>query len=336
MKDEIEVVVDKDGNVTTLLNGKLHSFKDRPSFVNNADNERMWHKNGVFHREGNKPAYIKIMKHKSLGSVEVEIITREWYVDGVFHRDGDKPVDHVKTKRFNKDGKLISKQSIKKWYKNGSIHRDGDKPAMIEKQKKLNLESGDTDYAWDYYFYKSDQEHRDGDKPSYIHNTVSCIDGNTYFYEVVRYCKYGKLHRDGDKPAVTKTEFDNGELILNLECYFINGRNHRDGDKPAYFSFDHAGEVTKFFKMGKLHRCKEPASIIRKEDTVYVEFYSKGNVCQQRNSFFNFYLLNQLKTVSSDFDNVFLGEFPNQNLSSILFAITGVNHINGYPETEGE
>ena len=336
MKDKVEVVVGKHGSVSTLLNGKLHSFKDRPSLVSPDGKEKSWHKNGVYHRDGGKPAFIKVSEYEPSGA-KVKTVTREWYVDGSLHRDMDKPAEHVKTKRFNKDGLLISKESIKKWYKKGVSHRDGDKPAMIEKQKKLNLASGDTDYSWDYYFYKFNNEHRDGDKPSYIHNTVTSIDGYNYSYEVVRYCKNDKLHRDGDKPAVTKKEYNEGELILSLECYFVNGRNHRDGDKPAEIRFDPDGEIVKFYKMGKLHRMDKPAFMFKTDNKVFIEFYDRGTVCEERNIFFNQYLLDELKFMSYDFNQVSPGDFPNNYLSSILFSITGKDYINGYPVTnEGE
>ena len=67
----------------------------------------IWVKNGLLHRDGDKPA--EIYANGSLA----------WYKNDLVHREGDKPAD------INSDGDLL-------WSKNGYWHRDGDKPARIE------------------------------------------------------------------------------------------------------------------------------------------------------------------------------------------------------------
>ena len=95
----------RDGSHTKAANGTL-----------------AWYKNGEYHREGDKPAYID-----ADGSLE-------WYKNGQFHRDDDKPA------YIGADGSL-------EWYKNGLRHRDGDKPAFIGSKGTL---------SW----YKNDKCHR--------------------------------------------------------------------------------------------------------------------------------------------------------------------------------
>ena len=68
-----------------------HTEKDR-------NGNLIWLKNGLRHRDGDKPAYIGV--NGNLG----------WYQNGELHRDGDKPAV------IGRDGDLI-------WYKNGQRHR---------------------------------------------------------------------------------------------------------------------------------------------------------------------------------------------------------------------
>ena len=86
------------------------------------DGSRVWYKNGVYHRDDDKPARIYATG------------TLVWFKNGQIHRDGDRPA------RIYEDGAL-------NWFKNGQHHRDGDKPAQI----------GMTGYlGW----YKSGLQHR--------------------------------------------------------------------------------------------------------------------------------------------------------------------------------
>jgi hypothetical protein len=70
----------------------------------------VWFKNGVYHRDGDKPAYIG-----SDGSLA-------WFKNGVYHRDGDKPAV------IWSDGGLV-------WVKNGHGHRTTG-PTVIRPNKK--------------------------------------------------------------------------------------------------------------------------------------------------------------------------------------------------------
>jgi hypothetical protein len=86
------------------------------------DGSLEWRKDGLVHRDGDKPARIYWNG------------TLVWFKNGQIHRDGDKPA------RIYADGAL-------NWFKNGQYHRDGDKPAQI----------GMTGYlGW----YKSGLQHR--------------------------------------------------------------------------------------------------------------------------------------------------------------------------------
>jgi hypothetical protein len=85
----------------------LASYKDGSHTRKYSDGTLAWLKNGRYHRDGNKPAYI--------GTDD----TLQWYKNGHWQRDGDKPA------RISADGSL-------EWWKNGHLHRDGDKPARIE------------------------------------------------------------------------------------------------------------------------------------------------------------------------------------------------------------
>lgn len=91
-------------NGRTYKNGMLHSFHDKPK-KNIKTGDLYWYKDGLIHREGDRPAYISKNYHI-------------WYKNGKIHRDGDNPA--------------IVKDSYMCWYKNGEIHRDNDQPAIID------------------------------------------------------------------------------------------------------------------------------------------------------------------------------------------------------------
>jgi hypothetical protein len=71
-----------------------------------ADDTLLWCKNGLHHRDGDRPAWINT--HDDL----------IWWQNGERHRDGDKPA-------------FIGADSSLRWYQNGWLHRDGDRPAVI-------------------------------------------------------------------------------------------------------------------------------------------------------------------------------------------------------------
>lgn len=94
-----------------------------------------WTKDGVLHRDGDKPARISPdglcewwfdgERHRSNDKPAVLSANgyrREWWVNGVLHRDGDKPA--VVTYRYECVAELM-------WARNGEVHRDGNKPAYV-------------------------------------------------------------------------------------------------------------------------------------------------------------------------------------------------------------
>ena len=84
--------------------GELHNINDLPAIIHK-DGAMEWWKNGVYHRDGDKPA------------LDFDGFKR-WHQNGKLHRDGDEPA-------------IIHKNGAKEWYQNGERHRDGDKPAII-------------------------------------------------------------------------------------------------------------------------------------------------------------------------------------------------------------
>ena len=83
----------------TKCNGLLHSSNDIPSVFDYFTGNRIWHKNGERHRDGDQPALIQ-----SDG-------TRIWYQHGKIHRDYDLPA-------------IISGDGIKEWYRCGQLYRN--------------------------------------------------------------------------------------------------------------------------------------------------------------------------------------------------------------------
>lgn len=82
----------------------------------------MWHKHGILHRDGDKPA----MKMR-VGPTIKELTV--WYQNGRIHRDGDKPAFIANI--IGAPSFLDRIYCMKKWYNNGVIHRDIE-PAIIE------------------------------------------------------------------------------------------------------------------------------------------------------------------------------------------------------------
>jgi hypothetical protein len=56
------------------------------------------------------------------------MIVKQWHKNGVLHRDGDKPAQVTTMKSDMGSGRYVKRQA---WFKAGHIHRDGDKPAEI-------------------------------------------------------------------------------------------------------------------------------------------------------------------------------------------------------------
>lgn len=90
------VRTDSDGTMHTYLDGKYHSFDDKPSYLS-PDGTKKWHKNGLLHRDGDKPAVIRSNGDKI------------YYQNDELHRDGDKPAYDGEDKRvYAKNGKITN------------------------------------------------------------------------------------------------------------------------------------------------------------------------------------------------------------------------------------
>ena len=241
------------GHRWTNGKGEYHSFNDEPSFVD-TDGVRKWHRDGVLHRDGDKPAVVDDTSGVSRWFIDSELHRegdqpahvdttqgiRRWHRHGVLHRDGDKPAIEADdgNRRWFVNGNLHregdqpayidTKQGTRKWYKRGSLHRDGGKPAV---------EQGE--FRWEYYVHNV--PHRDGDE-------AAIIDIHTGEREWFR---RGKHHRDGGRVARIHAD--------GTQEWFVNGVPHRDGGMPALITAD--GAVF-FFVNGRLHRDGDEPAIV--------------------------------------------------------------------------
>ena len=75
-----------------------------------------WLSNGVFHRDGDKPAIIDYENSRVIGEI--------WYVNGHIHRDNDKPAVVI----YNRDGRSIY---TREWWMYGNLYREMNKPITI-------------------------------------------------------------------------------------------------------------------------------------------------------------------------------------------------------------
>lgn len=184
-KNRIEVKVDEKGYTSTFLDGELHSFNDRPSFVSFSGLEQTWHKNGKLHRDTDKPAHRTVNKtfvDDYLVSIRKDTF---YYKNGMFHREVDKPA----FMRSSLGGGL--RQFETSFYYEDKLHRLGDQPAL----HKAIYKDGGVVQSWDEQYWVDGFEHRDGDKPAIILQT-SELSLHKYFIN-------GKYHRDNGQPAVT-------------------------------------------------------------------------------------------------------------------------------------
>ena len=74
----ITQVFDEDGNERWYRNGLRHRDGDKPA-ATWSNGDQSWYRNGRHHRDGDKPAIVYADG------------TQEWWVDGRLHRDGGKP-----------------------------------------------------------------------------------------------------------------------------------------------------------------------------------------------------------------------------------------------------
>lgn len=141
----------------------LHSFNDEPaaSYFELHETTRtiIWYCNGKFHRDGDKPAFIKFFNAKSQPK-------KQWFYHGLFHRDGDKPA-------------FICRSGLQIWLQFDNIHRDGGKPALIDKNGPLK-------------WYTDGKLHRSNGRPAIIHP-----DGKQEWWVEGRFITGFLLNKDG-------------------------------------------------------------------------------------------------------------------------------------------
>lgn len=92
----------EDGQIETYNNkNKLQSFNDYPSVINSQC--KCWHKNGVYHRDNDKPAIICMNGNMY------------WLKNGNYHRDGNQPAIICSNglKFWFEEGNLICKSNVK-------------------------------------------------------------------------------------------------------------------------------------------------------------------------------------------------------------------------------
>ena len=157
---------DNTSNIKRYYNDKhqLHSFDDQPAEIIYDENtmnssnpiiiKQSWYKDGLLHRDNDKPAVINNKCGLS-----------RWYKDGLLHREGDNPAEII-----------CSKYS---WYKDGLLHRDNDKPAII------NTEFGVYTEKW----YIKGQLHRDNDRYAWkVGNPETGFEYKWYVYDILYKC----------------------------------------------------------------------------------------------------------------------------------------------------
>lgn len=357
-----QIIVSRSGFLRTYLDGKLHSFDDKPSRVSYDGKVKIWHKNGIIHRDGDKPAVIKDTVEITPSGVEKHIFVKHWYKKGVSHRDGDKPasiwhekhfsngqivtdysakywyVNGRKTRLSNKPSdvsvsthqyfspnssvKECHKSSIKIWYVNGEKHRDNG-PAFVSLGKTF-LDEEIISVGKEIFYYKKDMLHRDGDKPARFvkHLTSDSESIRMFFYQE------DKLHREGDKPAILQVSIKDN-IETRDEKYYVNGLEHRDGDKPAIILKDpnEGLDLVKYYRNGKYHRDGDkPALVVNVDDKTYFKFYQNGIDTNNYKDFLGQLVLQDLKNNVSGWEDIQLGDYPVDIMNSILFAATGIEY----------
>jgi antitoxin component YwqK of YwqJK toxin-antitoxin module len=180
------VFSEENGNKMWKKDGKFHREGDLPAVIQ-ADGTQIWYINGKFHREGDLPARIWANG------------TQEWYINGKCHREGDLPA-------------IIWADGTQEWYINGKCHREGDLPARIW---------ANGTQVW----YTNGKCHREGDLPAVIR-----ADGTQqWFKNGVKYTPQPKASVD----ISISRKCDNIILLLNHlnpKNYWNNGVNAILGD----------------------------------------------------------------------------------------------------------
>jgi len=138
---------------------EMEKLNDNDDYNVNEGGTKWWVKNGLLHRENDKPAVVWADG------------TKFYYQNGVPHRDGGKPTMEYPTRK-----KTPSTYRIKEWCNNqGKLHHpDNDVPAIL-------FSDGSKIYC------KNGKFHRENNKPAIERaggNNHYFIDGVEYFPEV--------------------------------------------------------------------------------------------------------------------------------------------------------
>lgn len=302
----------EDGEVRTLLGDRLHSFNGRASLVDPLNGLKTWHKNGMKHRDGDKPAVIQIRsgvretivertwysksnKHREAGKpayirvqtnhnsdFEVTISREEhWYVNDVLGRDEDKPSIIKSERSYDAEGNLFHEINIKEYYKNNYKHRENNSPAIVKRVKDLEFNKLYTTRVLQE-FYVEGQRHREGGKPAvkeigYFFNE----DGSKHVgFKYETYCVKDILHRLGNKPASLTTHYnlEGGSIYSHEEAYYVKGVATREGDKPAYYFIDNGPglgkEIEAYIIQGAYHREGNLPAVTVKNNDEKTVYYS--------------------------------------------------------------
>jgi hypothetical protein len=173
--------------------------EDTSQFVKIIKIKKHWYKNGVLHRNSDKPALIFTCFYEKCNENEIKY----WYMNNTKYVTGTDCLNKLP---------CVSKE----WYKNGLRHRDFDKPAFIDSNDHK---------IWHKIWYKNGLQHRDYDKPA----VISLNDTKIWY-------KNGYLHRTTTTkcgkyllPAVISN-------IVEIE-YYVNGYKVKKTDVPFYTKF---------------------------------------------------------------------------------------------------
>ena len=118
--------------------------------------ERLWYRDGRWHRDGDRPA---VEEFFDVGGDESRRVHQlRWYRHGQMHRDGDRPAIES---FFNVDGDESRRIHQRVWIQDGQTHRDGDRPALEE---FFDVDGDESRRVSKRVWYRDGQMHRDGDR----------------------------------------------------------------------------------------------------------------------------------------------------------------------------
>lgn len=260
----------KNGGVHTYLDGRLHSFDDKPSMTRE-QGIKVWHINGYKDRAGDKPAFIKKYHYSNNYKYSWSNKESQWFVKGKLHRDADKPAIVSIFTRENNSSKTVT--STKEWYRNGKRHRVSDKPAVVIITKTYGKTDKLIERVTARKFYFQGKLHRENDKPSVRSTRRDYKNGKMIAEESLsEFHVKGKSHRDGDKPAKRFIKTENNTVIIKKEEYLVKGFHHRDNsNKPAYIEIKATpeGKISsrqfKHYSKGNLHRMNDKPAYSRED-----------------------------------------------------------------------